>query len=313
MRKSVTGAEVHFVWHPRTPHANDAQVTVGFSTTYTSVLAQIRPDVSVSAVADDRRTLTLTASVDTQLERDEVRAFLRTTRDTYYAVKVTRLGGTTAILAEPLPRELDLSTAATLNFASAYVDIPQGNAVTGSYPYTIDYTDDLGNAQTESGVLKIVPRPFNTGLDHDQLVDRFPQLADMVPRRQSDLAPQINAALEEIILSVRDHVIADGATEDEVFNQGSFVSAHAYCSAALVYEATLQLDVAQAMRDRCIDLLNVALRSVTLDLDGDGVIDEGEENLRRSGGSATDFRASWRSYNKSANDASFVPSRGMRH
>lgn len=313
MRKSVTGAEVHFVWHPRTPHANDAQVTVGFSTTYTSMLAQIRADVSVSAVADDRRTLTLTASVDTQLERDEVRAFLRTTRDTYYAVKVTRLGGTTAILAEPLPRELDLSTAATLNFASAYVDIPQGNAVTGSYPYTIDYTDNLGNAQTESGILKIVPRPFNTGLDHDQLVDRFPQLADMVPRRQSDLAPQINAALEEIILSVRDHVIADGATEDEVFNQGSFVSAHAYCSAAMVYEATLQLDVAQAMRDRCIDLLNVALRSVTLDLDGDGVIDEGEENLRRSGGSSTDFRASWRSYNKSANDASFVPARGMRH
>ena len=313
MRKSVTGAGVHFVWHPRTPHANDAQVTVGFSTTYTSVLTQVRADVSVSAVADDRRTLTLTASVDTQLERDEVRAFLRTTRDTYYAVKVTRLGGTTAILAEPLPRELDLSTAATLNFASAYVDIPQSNAVTGSYPYTIDYTDNLGNAQTESGILKIVPRPFNTGLDHDQLVDRFPQLADMVPRRQSDLAPQINAALEEIILSVRDHVIADGATEDEVFNQGSFVSAHAYCSAALVYEATLQLDVAQAMRDRCMELLNVALRSVTLDLDGDGVIDEGEENLRRSGGSATDFRASWRSYNKSANDASFVPSRGMRH
>jgi len=313
MRKSVTGAAVHFVWHPRTPHANDAQVTVGFSTTYTSVLAQIRPDVSVSAVADDRRTLTLTASVDTQLERDEVRAFLRTTRDTYYAVKVTRLGGTTAILAEPLPRELDLSTAATLNFASAYVDIPQGNAVTGSYPYTIDYTDNLGNAQTESGILKIVPRPFNTGLDHDQLVDRFPQLADMVPRRQSDLTPQISAALEEIILSVRDHVIADGATEDEVFNQGSFVSAHAYCSAAMVYEATLQLDVAQAMRDRCIDLLNVALRSVTLDLDGDGVIDEGEENLRRSGGSSTDFRASWRGRHKSANDASFVPSRGMRH
>ena len=42
MRKSVTGAGVHFVWHPRTPHANDAQVTVGFSTTYTSVLTQVR-------------------------------------------------------------------------------------------------------------------------------------------------------------------------------------------------------------------------------------------------------------------------------
>ena len=313
MRKAVTGETIHFVWHPRTPHAGDAELTVGFSVPFTSALTNQRDDVSVSAIADDRRTLTLTASVDTTLERDEVRAFLRTTRDTYYAVKVTRLGGTTAILAEPLPRELDLTSAATLDFASAYVDIPSTKAVTGSYPYTLTYTDNLGSPQTESGILKVTPRPFNTGLDHDELVDRFPQLADMVPRRQSDLAPQISAALDEIILSVRDHVIADGATEDDVFNQGSFVSAHAYCSAALVYEATLQLDVATAMRERCQELLYVALRSVTIDLNGDGDIDEGESNLRRSGGSSTDFRASWKTYAKTDYDSRFTPARGMRH
>ena len=132
------------MWHPRTPHAGDAELTVGFSVPFTSALTNQRDDVSVSAIADDRRTLTLTASVNTTLERDEVRAFLRTTRDTYYAVKVTRLGGTTAILAEPLPRELDLTSAATLDFASAYVDIPSAKAVTGSYPYTLTYTDNLG-------------------------------------------------------------------------------------------------------------------------------------------------------------------------
>ena len=313
MRKAVTGEIIHFVWHPRTPHAGDAELTVGFSVPFTSALTNQRDDVSVSAIADDRRTLTLTASVDTTLERDEVRAFLRTTRDTYYAVKVTRLGGTTAILAEPLPRELDLTSAATLDFASAYVDIPSTKAVTGSYPYTLTYTDNLGSPQTESGILKVTPRPFNTGLDHDELVDRFPQLADMVPRRQSDLAPQISAALDEIILSVRDHVIADGATEDDVFNQGSFLSAHAYCAAAIVYEATLQLDVASAMRERKYELLEVALRSVTIDLNGDGDIDEGESNLRRSGGSKTDFRASWKTYAKTDYDSRFTPARGMRH
>ena len=37
----------------------------------------------------------------------------------------------------------------------------------------------------------------------------------------------------------------------------------------------LQLDAAEAMRERYKELLNVALRSVTLDLDGDGVVDEG--------------------------------------
>ena len=313
MRKAVTGEIIHFVWHPRTPHAGAAELTVGFSVPFTSALTNQRDDVSVSAIADDRRTLTLTASVDTTLERDEVRAFLRTTRDTYYAVKVTRLGGTTAILAEPLPRELDLTSAATLDFASAYVDIPSTKAVTGSYPYTLTYTDNLGSPQTESGILKVTPRPFNTGLDHDELVDRFPQLADMVPRRQSDLAPQISAALDEIILSVRDHVIADGATEDDVFNQGSFLSAHAYCAAAIVYEATLQLDVASAMRERKYELLEVALRSVTIDLNGDGDIDEGESNLRRSGGSKTDFRASWKTYAKTDYDSRFTPARGMRH
>ena len=313
MRKAVTGEIIHFVWHPRTPHAGDAELTVGFSVPFTSALTNQRDDVSVSAIADDRRTLTLTASVDTTLERDEVRAFLRTTRDTYYAVKVTRLGGTTAILAEPLPRELALTSAATLEFASAYVDIPSTKAVTGSYPYTLTYTDNLGSPQTESGILKVTPRPFNTGLDHDELVDRYPQLADMVPRRQSDLAPQISAALDEIILSVRDHVIADGATEDDVFNQGSFLSAHAYCAAAIVYEATLQLDVASAMRERKYELLEVALRSVTIDLNGDGDIDEGESNLRRSGGSKTDFRASWKTYAKTDYDSRFTPARGMRH
>ncbi len=313
MRKAVTGETIHFVWHPRTPHAGDAELTVGFSVPFTSALTNQRDDVSVSAIADDRRTLTLTASVNTTLERDEVRAFLRTTRDTYYAVKVTRLGGTTAILAEPLPRELDLTSAATLDFASAYVDIPSAKAVTGSYPYTLTYTDNLGSPQTESGILKVTPRPFNTGLDHDELVDRFPQLADMVPRRQSDLAPQISAALDEIILSVRDHVIADGATEDDVFNQGSFLSAHAYCAAAIVYEATLQLDVASAMRERKYELLEVALRSVTIDLDGDGHIDEGESNLRRSGGSKTDFRGSFKNFSKVPYDSQFTPARGMRH
>ena len=112
---------------------------------------------------------------------------------------------------------------------------------------------------------------------------------------------------------MRDHVIADGATEDDVFNQGSFLSAHAYCAAAIVYEATLQLDVASAMRERKYELLEVALRSVTIDLNGDGDIDEGESNLRRSGGSKTDFRASWKTYAKTDYDSRFTPARGMRH
>jgi len=49
------------------------------------------------------------------------------------------------------------------------------------------------------------------------------------------------------------------------------------------------------------------------DLDGDGLVDSGEEVLSRKGGGPTDFRASWRTYSKSANDSFFTPKRGMRH
>ena len=314
IRKAVKSKAYRFVWNSPRPTTGTSTLTVGFSPSLSSNFAQLRSSVTVTAIANDRRTLTLSSSVVVALDRDEVRAFLITSRDTWYSVKVNRIGGTTAILAEPLPREIDLTASATLEFSAYYVDISDASTATaGTFTYSIDYTDELSAKHVETGLLKVTPRPFNTGLDHDQLVARFPSLADMIPRRQQDFAPQIQAALDEIILVIRDHVIADDVTEDEIFNQQSFEPAHAYCSAALIYELSLQLDVSNSMRDRCNDLLNVALRSIALDLDGDGVIDEGEENLRRSGGSATDFRASWRSYNKTENDSFFTPKRGMRH
>ena len=315
MRKAVKGQTHFFSWNPPQPYSGTPSLTIGFSTPLTDeAFTQSRADAVVTAVANDRRTLTLSEAVATQLERYEINAFIKTTRDTYYAVKVSRLGGTSAILAEPLPRELDLSGTVTLNFAMSYVNLTAlQTATAGVYPYTIKYADLVGGNHVETGLLKVTPRPFDTGLDHDELVAQFANLADMVPRRQSDFTPQIEAALDEIILVIRDHVIADGVTEDEVFNQQSFKRAHAYCAAASVYEMNMQFDAADQMRARCKELLDIALRSITLDLDGDGVVDEGEENLRRVGGSDRDFRASWRGYNKSEADAFFTPVRGMKH
>lgn len=315
MRKAVKGQPHTFYWVAPRPYSGSPTITLKLSSgDVTELFIQSRSDVSVSAIANDRRTLTLTTSVGTTLERDEQRGFLTTSRDTYYAVSVSRLGGTEAILAEPLPRNIDLTSNATLKLTLSYVDLSAVQMGTsGTYPYTINYEDEVGQERAETGLLKVTPRPFDTGLDHDELVGMFANLADMVPRRQSDFEPQIKAALEDIILVIRDHVIADDVTEDEVFNQQSFKRAHAYCTAALIFEMQLQLDAAEAMRERCKQLLDIALRSVTLDLDGDGVVDEGEENLRRSGGSARDFRASWKTYNKTDYDKRFTPVRAMRH
>ncbi len=315
MRKAVKGQPHTFYWVAPRPYSGSPTITLKLSSgDVTETFIQSRSDVSVSAIANDRRTLTLTTSVGTTLERDEQRGFLTTSRDTYYAVSVSRLGGTEAILAERLPRNIDLTSNATLKLTLSYVDLSAVQMGTsGTYPYTINYEDEVGQERAETGIIKVTPRPFDTGLDHDELVAQFANLADMVPRRQSDFTPQIEAALDEIILVIRDHVIADGVTEDEVFNQQSFKRAHAYCAAASVYEMNMQFDAADQMRARCKELLDIALRSITLDLDGDGVVDEGEENLRRVGGSDRDFRASWRSYNKSEADAFFTPVRGMKH
>jgi len=318
MIKIARDSDYMFQWTAPRPTTGAVTLQVfGASAAISVALTQSRANSSITAIESDRRTLTLSAEAD-PLQADQQKAFILTAGDTFFQVSLSRIVGTTAILAEPLPREIDLTTAATLHVPMYYTTLTaaQITDTDGYYSYTVSYTADLGDqnrALTEKGTIKVTLRPFDTGLDHDSLVRTFAQLADMVPRRQSDFTPQIDASLEEVSMHIRSHLLADNLTEDEVFNAGSFELAHAYCAAALIYEQSAQLDMAEAMRARCSDLLTRALEAVALDVDGDGVIDEGESNISQTGGSATDFRASWRSYNKSSNDEFFSPARGMKH
>lgn len=314
MRKSITSNDYRFIWSPQVPITGNASLVIDTDSSISETLTRFASDLTVTAIASDRRTLTLDSTPATYY-REQQNAFLITDRDTYYSVVVSRLGGTTAVLAEPLSRDIDLTSSATLQLATSYVDIAGASlATSGLYPYRVSYTElNMSQPKQEKGILKVTPRPFNTGLDHNELVNTFSNLADMVPRRQGDFEAQIKAAEHEIILAIRDHLNNDDITEDEVFNPESFKLAHKYCTAAIIYELIRDFDAASNMRDRCRELLDSALRSITLDLDGDGVIDPNEEDLRRSGGSASDFRASWRNYSKTANDSFFNPVRGMRH
>tara|TARA_Y100000114_G_scaffold44070_1_gene39682 strand:- start:13059 stop:14006 length:948 start_codon:yes stop_codon:yes gene_type:complete len=315
MRKAVLNKNHTFEWIAPYPILGTPTLLLN-SISYD--LSQSRTSATVSAIASDRRTLTINNQA-TGLERNQMKAFLLTSGDTFYQVSVVRVVGTTAILAEPLPREIDLSTSATLEFSLWSVILTSSITVlttANTYPFQIDYVADLGsNTQNkvEKGLLKSVNRPFNTGLSHDDLINFIAPLADMIPRRQSDFAPQIKAAQDELILVIRDVVLADDATEDEVFNPEQFKLAHAYCTAAMIYEQNLQLDVADQMRSRCKDLLDIALRSLALDVDGDGVIDQGELDRRETGGKQTDFRASYKGYTRTSYDSFFTATRGMKH
>ena len=315
MIKTVTGQTRTFEWTAPGPLNGAPIMTVGSSSPVT--LTQTRGDATVTAVANDRRTLTVNSQASS-LQADQLKAYLVTDGDSIYSVTVVRMVGTTAILAEPLPREIDLSASALLVFGMWYGTIPTTITNTsGYYPLQVSYELDLGQqtqSKLEKGLLKVTPRPFDTGLSHDELVAQFPQLADMIPRRQSSFQPQIEATLQEIILMLRDHLKDEPeVTEDEVFNAGSFMNAHAYCTAARVYEMIGQMDNANVMRQRCEDLMDISLRSLALDRDGDNVVDDNELDVAKKGGSARDLRASWSSYSKSDYDRSFIPTRGMRH
>ena len=315
MKKAILNKTYLFEWNAPTPISGTPVLTLN-STDYN--FSQTRSSASVTAIGNDRRTLTIDNQV-TGLQRDQIKGFLITSGDTYYSVNINRVVGTSAILAEPLPRDIDLSSSASLEFALWTTSIASSESVlttANTYPYVINYTGDIGantHSKQEKGLFKSTPRPFSTGLSHDDLVQIFAPLADMVPRRQSDFSNQIEAAEDEIILQIRDVVLAQDATEDEVFNPEQFRLAHAYCTAALIYEQNLQMDVADQMRTRCSELMDIALRSLALDLDGDGVIDSGELDLRESGGKTTDFRASWKNYTRTSNDSFFTATRGMRH
>ena len=316
MRKAIKDKNYLFEWNAPSPISGTPVLTLD-SSNYN--FSQSRSSATVSAIANDRRTLTIDNQA-TGLQRDQIKGFLITNGDTFYSVNINRVVGTTAILAEPLPREIDLSSSASLEFA-LWTTLLDANTVTAistanTYPFVINYSSDIGSntiKKQEKGLLKTTPRIFTTSLSHDDLVEIFAPLADMVPRRQSDFSNQIEAAESELILQIRDVVLAEDATEDEVFNPESFKLAHAYCTAALIYEQNLQMDVADQMRTRCKELMEIALRSLALDLDGDGVIDSGELDRRESGGRTTDFRASWRNYTRSSNDAFFTATRGMKH
>jgi hypothetical protein len=82
------------------------------------------------------------ASQASGLQADQARAFLITAGDSIYPVVLTRLVGTTAILAEPLPREIDLGTNATLTFALWYGTVPSWvTATSATYAMEVDLLD----------------------------------------------------------------------------------------------------------------------------------------------------------------------------
>ena len=160
-------------------------------------------------------------------------------------------------------------------------------------------------------MIKITPRPFNTGLTHDSLIDRLPQLVGFIPRRQNDFLNQIKKAQKELEIILRNELQPLGLSEDEIFDGSEFEIPHTYLSSALIYEGVNQFDLAMQYRERAYSLVSSSLRAVYLDTNKDGLISIDEMRKRITGGNKRDFKIS--SYELTDDDKFFNPKRDMRH
>lgn len=318
MRKAVIDKDHLFIWDSPSPIGETPTIQLFYPDgTSSSILnlSQNRSNLTAIAISNDRRSITLAEPVSS-LKSQNREAYLITDSDDSFPITVNRIAGSTLILADILPREISFSANSQIQFATWTYTIP-ANLLNqkGVYTFRINYLQNYGSvliARSESGTLKVCKRPFDTGLDHNQLTNIFPNLADVVARRQNSFSAQIESSLDEVISIVRDLVVDKRVTEDEILNPERLLNGHSYFAAARIYEINNQFDIAESFRLRGEELIKKAMRIIDLDIN-ENEVDELEEQDNRLSGGGNDLRGNMFNRTMSYEDESFSPDRGTLH
>lgn len=313
MRKVIKGIDYNFIWDAQAP-------VVGIPTlllnTNTYNLIKSTADLDATSIGNDRRTLTLSSS-SPSLKPYQYNAYLMTDADNYYPIQILRIVDNTLILSSPLPREISFDGNAKIQFSNYSVLIPSNDIDTiKTYSYAISYVQNFGGQEIErqeKGIIKVCKRPFNTGLDHNRLMSIFPHLADKLSRNQTDFNEQIQSSLEELALYVRDLVLPKDADEDDVHNPEFLLNAHAYLACSRVFELLGNLETAEKMRIRGIELADLTMRTISIDLNKNQEVEADEENLRQKGGNKGDLRGNFAGRQVDQYEARYNPFRSFRH
>ena len=313
MRKAIRGVDYTFTWESSSPLVGLPSLSLN-SNSY--IFNKSTPDLNAVSISNDRRTLTLSANAPS-LKPYQNNAFLMTDADNYFPIQILRIVDNSLILGAPLPREVSFVSNSNIQFSNYTLNIPSVDIPDNkSYAFSIEYTQNFGGQEllrNEKGILKVCKRPFNTGLEHNRLINSFPQIADKLSRNQTDFNEQIKTALDELALYVRDLVAPKEADEDDVHNPESLLNAHSYLSLAIIYELLGNLETSEKFRERGIALADLALRTISLDFNRNDEVDVGEENLRLKGGSRKDIRGNFAGRMVSDYEAKYNPSRSFRH
>ena len=315
MRKAQQGKNHNFIWQSPAPLSGTPSIAFYLEGgSVGGAMTQGRSDLVATDLDRDRRAITLSASA-TALKPFQSDAFLLTDADTFFAIKIVRIVGNQLILADPLPRDIAFTSNSTIQFASWLYTCSSSNVTASkqTIAYAVEYVQSEGSQtinRVEKGSLKVVPRPFDTGLDHNKLCSIFPHVADLAPRRSNGFEEQISSSLEELALYVRDLIVPRDVDEDDIHNSHDLLQAHAYLAIARIHELNGNIDLSEKMRSRGIELADLSMKTISLDLNTDGIIQTTENNQRVS--ASKDIRGNFAGRVVGEYEAQFIPARNMR-
>jgi hypothetical protein len=315
MRKAQQGKNHNFIWQSPAPLSGTPSIAFYLEGgSVGGAMTQGRSDLVATDLDRDRRAITLSASA-TALKPFQSDAFLLTDADTFFAIKIVRIAGNQLVLADPLPRDISFTANSTIQFASWLYTCSSSNITASkqTIAYAVEYVQSEGTQtinRVEKGSLKVVPRPFDTGLDHNKLCSIFPHVADLAPRRSNGFDEQISSSLDELALYVRDLIVPRDVDEDDIHNSHDLLQAHAYLAIARIHELNGNIDLSEKMRSRGIELADLSMKTISLDLNTDGIIQTTENNQRVS--ASKDIRGNFAGRVIGEYEAQFIPSRNMR-
>ena len=283
-----TGAAARFFWTPDGVPASAPDVAV--TGVATKALAPLRAAATVDSVSADGVVLTLSASLAASsrgLVSRAGSAVLDLGADGVHIVRVQRFAtATTVVLDAPLP-PVSSTASGSLDWNVWYADFTSGEvgaAVARNTLWRIEWTRDLGadhpgEPMTDSGLIDIVKRPFGTGLTDAKLLAHVPAFRSAMPSGQSDWSEARGIGLEMLCERLAETVLPATAHVDQLDGR-QFARCHALYTAAVVlggmrgagYDRDEQTWIERA--DACVDAKKSRL--TWLDLDDDGVVDDGE-------------------------------------
>ena len=315
MRKAQQSKNYNFIWQSPAPLSGTPSIAFYLeSGSVGGAMTQGRADLIATDLDRDRRVMTLSTSA-AALKPFQSDAFLLTDADTFFSIKIVRIVGNQLVLADPLPRDISFTTNSTIQFASWLYACSSSNVTASkqTVAYAVEYVQSEGTQtinRIEKGSLKVVPRPFDTGLDHNKLCSIFPHVADLTPRRSNGFEEQISSSLDELALYVRDLIVPREVDEDDIHNSHDLLQAHAYLAIARIHELNGNIDLSEKMRSRGIELADLSMKTISLDLNTDGIIQTTENNQRVS--ASKDIRGNFAGRVVGEYEAQFIPSRNMR-